>query len=255
MTTKHIIVNQSVIKKNNKTLMQKLHDIKSSKNIVKRKKEQKKTVSDQWITRHINDPFVQASKMEGFVSRAAYKLIEINEKYKLFKSGDSVIDIGSAPGSWLQIIWSVIKNKDAKLIAIDLLPLDLDVIGEFMDYLNKTVHILEGDFRSQSIQDQIIAKLQEEKVNCIVSDMAPNTTGIKDVDHIKMMELIDNVVKFVYSNLKNGGNFVTKIFDGSETKELIMELKTKFSKVTLYKPLASRSKSSEIYLIAINFKL
>jgi len=95
--------------------------------------------------------------------------------------------------------------------------------------------------------------LNEEKVDCIVSDMAPNTTGIKEVDHLKAMEMIRNVVQFSYRNLKKGGNFATKIFDGGETKSLIIELKTKFKKVTLYKPLASRAKSSEIYLVALNY--
>ena len=253
MTTKHIIIKKSDIKKSNKTIMQKLHDIKSSKHTVTRTKEQKKAVSDQWITRHLNDPFVQASKQDGFVSRAAYKLIEMNEKYKLFKNGDSIVDIGCAPGSWLQVIWSAIKSKDARLVGIDLLPLDLDAVGEFVEYFNKTVFVLEGDFLSNAIQDQVLVKLNDEKVDCIVSDMAPNTTGIKEVDHLKAMEMIRNVVQFSYKNLKKGGNFATKIFDGGETKSLIIELKTKFKKVTLYKPLASRAKSSEIYLVALNY--
>lgn len=253
MTTKYTVTKSSNVKAESKTIMQKLQNIQSNKHLIKRTKEQKKTTSDQWITRHLNDPFVQASKIDGFVSRAAYKLVEMNEKYKLFSPGSSVLDIGCAPGSWLQVIWMAIKSKDATLIGVDLLPIDLDVIGEFLSSYNKNVHILEGDFLSQEIQDKILAKLCDEKVCCIVSDMAPNTTGIKKVDHLKMMEMVKNLVDFMYKNLANKGNFITKIFDGTETKELIIELKQYFNKVLLYKPMASRSKSSEIYLIATGF--
>ncbi len=252
MTTQYIVSNSHYDKKKNKSIMEKIHDIKSNKHHIRVTKVQKKTSSNNWMARHLNDPFVQASKAEGFVSRAAYKLIEINDKYKILKPDSVILDVGCCPGSWLQAIWITIKSKNSLLVGIDLLPPEQTIIDFFTGY-NSNIHILQGDFFLPETQENILSKLKNQKINCLVSDIAPNTTGIQEIDHLQMMEMVRGICDFMYKNLAKNGNFISKIFDGSETKQLISELKPKFNRVVIYKPLASRANSAETYLVGIGF--
>lgn len=200
------------------------------------------TSSTQWLNRQLNDPYVFMSKAEGYRSRAAYKLIEINQKYHILKPTSWVIDLGAAPGGWSQVAANITKNT-GKIIAIDLLEMP-----EIKDVI-----FFQGDFCELENQHKIISLLNG-KADLVMSDMAPNTTGHKTTDHLRIMDLCERVFSFASLALKTGGAIIIKIFQGGAEGHILTEIKKNFTSVKHYKPASSRKDSSEIYLVATGYK-
>ena len=196
----------------------------------------KNKISKNWIQRQKRDIYVRQSKIEGYRSRAVYKLIEIDEKFKIFNNTKSIIDLGAAPGSWSQYI--VKKYKKSELLAIDLLNF------EKIDKVNQLV----GDFTKTENQEKI-KSFFNKKVDVVISDMAVNTTGNKNLDSIVTGELCINAMEFAYQNLDRKGKFVSKIFMGSSFNEIVADAKKKFKEVNIFKPLSSRKDSKESFII------
>jgi len=201
----------------------------------------RKISSSIWLQRQLNDPYVVQSKKEGYRSRAAYKLIEIDAKFKIFHKHDVVLDLGAAPGSWAQV---AMKKGAGKIIALDLLP-----INSMED-----VHFIQADFMTDDALEKIGSILGNTKINVLLSDMAPNVSGHKMADHLRIVNLCEEVFEFAKNNLSKGGTMVFKIFQGGADGELLKEIKSCFLKVKNFKPDSSRKESSEIYLVAIGFK-
>lgn len=207
------------------------------------KSKKKRTLSSRtWLERQLNDPFVRKAKQEGYRSRAAYKLIEIDEKYKILKKGAVVIDLGAAPGGWTQVIAQKIKPTGI-LIALDL---------QEIEPINENVTIIKGDFECEEIQEQLSKLI--EKADIIVSDMAASACGIPSVDHIRIMNLLESALEFSLKNLKKNGSFVAKVLRGGAEGELLKKLKIHFTQVAHFKPNSSRQDSSEMYVVAKGFK-
>jgi 23S rRNA (uridine2552-2'-O)-methyltransferase len=200
-----------------------------------------RTPSQQaWLERQINDPFAAKARADGYRSRAAYKLTELDDRLKLLKKGMRVIDLGCAPGGWLQVA----KQRGiTSLVGVDLL--DVDPISG--------VDILKMDFTDPACGPALIAALGGQP-DLILSDIAPNTVGHKQTDHIRIVGLIEAAVDFTFEVLKPGGDFVAKAFQGGETEPVLKLLKERFTKVQHIKPKASRAESSEVYLAATGFK-
>lgn len=210
--------------------------------------KKRKTSSTRWLKRQLNDPYVAKSKLDGYRSRAAYKLIEINDKFKILKPNFNVVDLGAAPGGWSQVAAKIIKshldNAKNKLVAIDLLEMD-PMAG---------VVCLEKDFFEEDAKTLIVKNLDDQLADVVLSDMAANTTGHSQTDHIRIMDLCENALIFALSILKPGGHFVAKIFRGGAESELLNLAKQNFKKVKHFKPESSRKESSEFYLIALDRK-
>ena len=196
----------------------------------------KNRISKNWINRQKRDIYVKKSKQEGYRSRAVYKLSEINEKFKILRNGMQVIDLGSAPGSWSQFLSKKIKN--GKILSIDL---------KKVDNIKNVRHIV-GDF-SKADQKKMIKNYFNSKIDLIVSDMASNTTGNKNLDAITTGELSFDAMNFSKEVLKNDGQFISKIFMGSNFNEIVKEAKKIFIKVNIFKPPSSRKSSKENFLI------
>lgn len=189
---------------------------------------------------HLDDHYVQQAHKDGYRARAAYKLLEINDKTKLIKKGMTVVDLGSAPGSWSQVAGKLVGDTGI-LIASDILPMDT----------LENVTFIQGDFREQSVFDQIIATLDGRKVDVVLSDMAPNTSGHVAVDQPRMMYLCELAVDFALAVLPKGGALIMKVFEGVGSQELRKQMQSQFSKIRSIKPAASRARSKEIFWIAI----
>ncbi len=196
----------------------------------------KNKISKNWIIRQKRDIFVRQSKIEGYRSRAIYKLKEIDEKFKIFKNTTSIIDLGAAPGSWSQYI--IRQYKKSLVLAIDLLDF------EHIDKVNKIV----GDF-TKSENKEKIKNFFEKKVDVVISDMAVNTTGNKNLDAIVTGELCIEAMEFAFEMLDKKGKFVSKIFMGSSFNEIVADAKKKFREVNIFKPLSSRKDSKESFII------
>ncbi len=196
----------------------------------------KNKISKNWVNKQRRDTYVRQSKVDGYRARSAYKLIEIDEKFKIFKGGITVIDIGAAPGSWSQYAAKV--SKSGRLISIDL---------KEMEPIGNTVQI-HGDFTEQEIQDEI-KKHINDKVDVVMSDMAVNTTGIKNIDSIQTGELCKEAMLFAKDILEVNGYFVSKIFMGSTFNEIAAEGKKYFKDVKIFKPKSSRKDSKESFII------
>ena len=196
----------------------------------------KNKISKNWIIRQKRDIFVRQSKIEGYRSRAIYKLKEIDEKFKIFKNTTSIIDLGAAPGSWSQYI--IRKYKKSLVLAIDLLDF------EHIDKVNKIV----GDF-TKSENKEKIKNFFNKKVDVVISDMAVNTTGNKNLDAIVTGELCIEAMEFALEMLDKKGKFVSKIFMGSSFNEIVADAKKKFREVNIFKPLSSRKDSKESFII------
>ena len=196
----------------------------------------KNKISKNWVNKQRRDIFVRQSKVDGYRARSAYKLIEIDEKFKIFKGGMSVIDLGAAPGSWSQYVAKTVKS--GKLISVDL---------KKMEPIGNTVQIC-GDFTEVNIQNKI-KTLIINKVDLVISDMAVNTTGIKNIDSIQTGELCIEAMYFAKDNLKNSGFFISKIFMGGSFNEIVAEGKKFFSRVKVFKPKSSRKDSKESFII------
>lgn len=187
---------------------------------------------------HVNDEYVKRAQRDGYRARAAYKLIEIDDKDHLIKPGMTIVDLGSAPGSWSQVAVQRLKGQ-GKVIALDLLEMQ-PVAG---------VQFIQGDFREQVVLDQLEAALNGMPVDLVIADMAPNISGISDVDQANAMYLTELALDFSYKWLKPGGQFLVKVFNGSGFEEIVRNMRQGFDKVATRKPKASRDRSSEVYLL------
>ena len=196
----------------------------------------KNKISKNWVNKQRRDIYVRQSKVDGYRARSAYKLIEIDEKFKIFKGGLSVIDIGAAPGSWSQYAFKAAKN--GRLISIDL---------KKMEPIGNSVQI-KGDFTEKKIQEEIKKNLSD-KVDVVMSDMAVDTTGIKNVDSIQTGELCKEAMFFAKDLMKDNGYFVSKIFMGGTFNEIVAEGKKYFKEVKVFKTKSSRKDSKESFII------
>ena len=196
----------------------------------------KNKISKNWVNKQRRDIYVRQSKVDGYRARSAYKLIEIDEKFKIFKGGISIIDIGAAPGSWSQ--FAAKKAKSGRLISIDL---------KEMAPIGNTVQI-QGDFTEESIKDEI-KKHIKNKIDVVMSDMAVNTTGIKNIDSIQTGELCKEAMFFAKDLLTDNGYFISKIFMGGTFNEIVAEGKKYFKEVKVFKPKSSRKDSKESFII------
>ncbi len=199
--------------------------------------------SSQWLNEHFNDQYVKDSQKDGYRSRASYKLIELDKKDKLFKPNTVVVDLGSAPGGWSQVAVEKIGHK-GKVIASDILNMD-SLAG---------VTFIEGDFTEESVLNCILDELGEAKADLVISDMAPNLSGIADIDQPKSMYLVELALDMAVTTLKPNGNFVCKVFQGEGFDALSAQCKQAFKTVVIRKPSASRARSKEVYIVAKGFK-
>jgi 23S rRNA (uridine2552-2'-O)-methyltransferase len=198
--------------------------------------------SKNWIKGHVKDPFVIQAQKDGYRSRAAYKLIEIDKKYKIIKSGITAVDLGAAPGGWSQVLSKKIGLK-GKVVGIDLL--EVSPI--------KGIDFIQGDFMQEEILNEMVDKLENKPVDLVISDMAPNISGIKMVDQQKAIYLNELAFDFATKNLKQNGHFLVKSFVGKDFEEFVKNLRSCFKKVYKIKPDSSRSRSAEIFLLGYEF--
>ena len=201
----------------------------------------KNKISKNWINKQRRDTYVRQSKVDGYRARSAYKLIEINEKFKIFKGGMSVLDIGAAPGSWSQYVSKIVKS--GKIISVDL---------KKMEKIENTIQI-KGDFTTQETQDEIKNYLYKG-FDVVMSDMAINTTGIKNIDSIQTGELCKEAMNFSRDVISNNGFFISKIFIGSTFNEIVALGKKIFKEVKVFKPKSSRKDSKESFIICKNLR-
>ncbi len=199
----------------------------------------RKTSSTLWLKRQLNDPYVEKAKKEGYASRAAFKLIELDDRVKLLKKGMKIVDLGAAPGGWSQVA----AKKGCTVVAIDLLAMDA-IAG---------VDFIQMDFMDDDAPDKLKAML-DGPADIVLSDMAPNTIGHKATDHIRIMAVVEAAFLFSTEVLKPGGAFVAKVFQGGAQNDILAEMKRHFKTVKHIKPPASRQESSEQYVVATGFK-
>ncbi len=205
------------------------------------KKSHKKTTSQQaWLSRQLNDPYVAAAKAQGWRSRAAFKLIELDDKFHLITKGSRVVDLGAAPGGWAQV---AVQRGATKVVGVDLLPID-PVSGAEM---------IVGDFNDPEMPG-ILTEMLGGKADLVLSDMAPNTTGHAATDHLRIIALAELALEFAMEILTPGGAFVAKVFQGGTEKNMLVPMKRHFAVVRHAKPPASRKGSSEQYVVATGFK-
>jgi len=197
--------------------------------------------SQHWLERQLSDPFVAAAKAQGYRSRAAFKLTEIDDRFHLLRRGARVIDLGCAPGGWVQV---AIERGAASVVGVDLLPVEA----------LPPAHLIVGDFTEPAVGPALLDLLAGPP-DVVLCDMAPNTVGHRETDHLRILGLIEAAAEFALAHLKPGGAFVTKTFQGGGSGELLASLKPHFGQVRHVKPKASRSESSEIYLVAVGRKL
>ncbi len=198
--------------------------------------------SQKWLERQLNDPYVARAKREGYRSRAAFKLIEIDEKYHILKPGQRIVDLGAAPGGWSQIAAKKVGPK-GKVIGIDLLPIDPMADVEF----------IQLDFLDESAPGKLIEMLGGQ-ADIVMSDMAANTTGHKKTDHLRIIGLAEAAIYFAREVLAPGGAFLAKVFQGGTENQLLNDLKRDFAVVRHVKPAASRADSAELYVLATGFR-
>ncbi len=206
------------------------------------KKIKKSKSSSAWLNRQLKDPYVAKAQREGYRCRAVYKLIELNEKFHFLKDGQIIVDLGCAPGGWSQYISKAFSKT--RIIGMDLLEVESIPNLEFY----------QGDFTSDEALDWLNDKIDGEKVDAVISDMAPNTSGHKQTDHLRQMVLLEYAFDFAIKTLKTGGTFVAKSFTGGTTNNLLSEIKKKFKEVHHIKPPASRKESVEMFIVASGFK-
>lgn len=199
--------------------------------------------SHQWIQRHVNDEYVKRSQMDGYRSRASYKLLEIQEREHLIKPGQLIVDLGAAPGGWSQVAVKLTGNK-GRVVATDLL--EMDPIQD--------VDFVLGDFREQGVVDKLIELLDGCKVDLVISDIAPNISGVSAVDQPRSIYLCELALDFARQHLKSGGALLVKVFHGEGFDDFIRDARTSFNRVVTRKPKASRPKSREVYMVATGFK-
>lgn len=199
--------------------------------------------SKAWMQEHLSDQFVKRANQEGYRSRAAYKLMELDDKDKLIRPGMAVVDLGAAPGSWCQVVVERLKGK-GRVFALDLLEM----------HPMHGVEFIQGDFTEDSVLQQLENLLGEQPVDLVISDMAPNMSGMSVIDQARSMHLAELALDFAQHWLKPGGNFLVKVFIGSGFEELVKTMKPQFDKVVIRKPKASRDRSAETYLLGLGAK-
>ncbi|MBT5720273.1 MAG: 23S rRNA (uridine(2552)-2'-O)-methyltransferase RlmE [Gammaproteobacteria bacterium] len=199
--------------------------------------------SKQWLKEHFDDVYVRRAQEEGYRSRASFKLLEIQEQDRLIKRGMTVVDLGAAPGGWSQVAANLVGDK-GQVIASDILPIDSLPDVEF----------LQGDFTEQAVLDSLIKLLKDERADLVISDMAPNMSGMRDIDIPQVMYLAELALDLARTVLKPEGSFLVKVFHGEGYEELQKQLKSSFTSLKVRKPKASRARSSEIYLLASGFR-
>lgn len=199
--------------------------------------------SHQWMQRHVNDEYVKRSQLDGYRSRASYKLLEIQERDHIIKPDQVIVDLGAAPGGWSQVAVKLVGRK-GKVLATDLL--EMDPIQD--------VDFVLGDFREQEVVDKLINLLDGRKVDLVISDIAPNISGMSAVDQPRSMYLCELALDFARQQLKSGGGLVVKVFHGEGFDDFIRDARTSFNRVVTRKPKASRPKSREVYMVATGFK-
>ena len=198
--------------------------------------------SNRWLQRQLNDPYVQKAQQLGYRSRAAFKLSELDDKYKFLKPNQVIVDLGAAPGGWCQVVAE--RCKGATIIALDLLPIEP---------LAMTT-CLEMDFTEEDAPAKLLALLPAGGVDMVLSDMAPNSSGNPSLDHLRIMGLVEMALEFAYEVLKPGGGFVCKVWQGGTETELLKQLRKRFTSVRHAKPPSSRKDSAETFLIALGWK-
>ena len=209
----------------------------------------KNKLNKNWLHDHINDPYVKLAQKEGYRARAAYKLKEIDEAEKLIRPGQIIVDLGSTPGSWSQYVRNKLAGKagggiDGMIIGLDMLP--MEPIAD--------VHFIEGDFREARVLRQLEVLLEGRKVDLVLSDMAPNLSGIATADAARMEHIIDLAVEFSQQHMKPSGALLVKCFNGQGYSQIVEKFKKEFKIVSSKKPKASRDKSSEIFLLGKSLK-
>lgn len=198
--------------------------------------------SRAWLRRHLTDPFVKEAQRQGYASRAAFKLLDIQEKDKIFKKNMTVVDLGSSPGGWSQVAMQCIGDR-GRVVAIDLLPMDVPA----------GVTFIQGDFNDEAILQQLFDAMNGQLADIIISDMAPNLSGQKSVDLPRTINLLELALDCVEKLLKKDGTFLFKAFNGVGLEEFVRSVKTRFSQVKYKKPAASRAESTEVYVLATGF--
>lgn len=198
--------------------------------------------SNRWLKEHFSDIYVKRAKQEGFRARSVYKLIEIQERYKIIKPNMLVVDLGASPGGWSEYVVQLVGLKGG-VFALDILPMQPI----------KGVDFIQGDFTQDDVIKDLCARLNEQKIDAVLSDMAPDLSGLSVVDQARSMCLVERAVVFAQTVLKPGGVFLTKIFQGAGFDAFLQSLRHNFGEVKVIKPEASRSRSSEVFLLARNF--
>jgi 23S rRNA (uridine2552-2'-O)-methyltransferase len=198
-----------------------------------------KSKNRTWIKQHVKDPYVMQSQRDGYRSRASYKLLEIVEKTRMIKPGMTVVDLGSAPGGWSQVAAKLVGHKGS-VVAVDILPMN-PIAG---------VDFIQGDFTEEEILTELLEKIENKPVDLVISDMAPNLTGMKAVDQPAVVYLAELAVDLAQQVLTENGIFIAKLFQGEGFDEFVRNTRKVFNVVSLKKPDASRSKSREVYLVA-----
>jgi 23S rRNA (uridine2552-2'-O)-methyltransferase len=199
--------------------------------------------SASWISRHINDPYVKQAQKDGYRSRAAYKLIELNEKDRLVRPGMRILDLGSAPGGWSQVAGRLVGAK-GRVLATDILPMDAIPNVEF----------IQGDFHDDAVVQQLLDWVGSGRFDLVICDIAPNLTGIDSADQAASIHFLELALDTVRRTLKPGASFVAKMFQGAGSDQFLKELRTAFEKVSIRKPGASRKESREVYIVAKGFR-
>jgi 23S rRNA (uridine2552-2'-O)-methyltransferase len=199
--------------------------------------------SKRWLKEHFDDVWVTRAQAEGYRSRAAFKLLEINEKDRLIKSGSVVLDLGAAPGGWSQVAAEWVGDR-GRVLATDILPMD-GLAG---------VEFVQGDFTEDAVFDDLMSRVEEGAVDLVISDMAPNMSGMSAVDQPRAMYLVELALDMAARTLKPGGHVLIKVFQGEGFDEILATMRQQYTAVVTRKPAASRSRSREVYLLGRGFK-
>lgn len=199
--------------------------------------------SSRWLQEHVNDPYVKQAQKDGYRSRSSYKLLELNDKDRLIRPGMLIVDLGAAPGGWSQVAGKLVGDK-GRVLATDILP---------MEPLQR-VEFIQGDFREEAMLNRILAHLGGAQADLVISDIAPNISGVSAADQAASIYLLELALDMVQRVLKPGGNFVAKLFQGAGSDDYLKALRGAFDKVVIRKPAASRPRSREVYLVARGFK-
>jgi len=201
-------------------------------------------MGSQWQMEKKKDPYYKRAKGENYRSRASYKLMQINKKYKIIKKGTKVLDLGAAPGGWSQVAIEKVENEGT-VVGVDL--------RKIKPFPEENYFFIRGDFTDEDIQEEIIEKL-DGKANAIISDASPSLSGIKNVDHLRSVDLAESVTELAFKTLAKNGNLLIKVFQGEEFKNLTDKLRKKFKVLKTTKPSSSRKKSSEMYVIGLKYR-